>query len=122
MSKTAPLFPRFPDFVVEKRVIMFAMTKIVAAKVLDGYRAWLRFEDGTEGEVDLSAHAGKGVFAPWSDYTFFRRVAIGGKGRILTWPGELDFCSDALWLQVTGKQSEDLFANLRKRHPVHTHT
>jgi hypothetical protein len=97
------------------------MIKIVAAKVLEGYRVWLRFEDGTEGEVDFSAHVGKGVFAPWSDYTFFHRAAIGGQGRVLTWPGELDFCADALWLQITGKRPEDLFPNLRKKHPAHAH-
>jgi hypothetical protein len=97
------------------------MIRIVAAKVLDGYRVWLRFEDGAAGEVDFSAHAGKGVFAPWSDYAFFRRAAIGEKGRVLAWPGELDFCADALWLQITGKRPEELFPNLRKKHPAHAH-
>ena len=97
------------------------MIKIVAAKVLEDYLVWLRFEDGSEGEVDFSAHAGKGVFSPWSDYAFFRRATIGGQGRVLTWPGELDFCADALWLQITGKQPEDLFPNLHKKHPSHAH-
>ena len=98
------------------------MKKIVAVKVLNGYRVWLRFEDGVEGEVDFSSQAGKGVFAPWSDYAFFRRAAIGQQGRVLTWPGELDFCADSLWLQVTGKQPEDLFPKLGKKHPIHAHT
>jgi hypothetical protein len=97
------------------------MMKILAANVLDGYRVWLRFEDGIEGEVDFSAQVGEGVFAPWSDYAFFRCADIGEKGRVLTWPGELDFCADALWLQITGKQPEDLFPNLRKKHPTHAH-
>ena len=101
--------------------IILCMIKIVAAKVLDGYRVWLRFEDGTEGEVDFSTQVGKGVFAPWTDYEFFRDAAIGEQGRVLTWPGELDFCADALWLQVTRKQPEDLFPNLRKKHPSHAH-
>ena len=95
------------------------MIKIVAAKILEGYRVWLRFEDGAEREVDFSTQVGKGVFAPWTDYEFFRDAAIGEQGRVLTWPGELDFCADALWLQVTGKQPEDLFPNLRKKHPSH---
>jgi hypothetical protein len=97
------------------------MIKIVAAKVLDGYHVWLRFEDGAEGEVDFSDQVGKGVFAPWTDYEFFRNAAIGERGRVLTWPGELDFCADALWLQVTRKPPEDLFPNLRKKHPSHAH-
>jgi hypothetical protein len=90
------------------------MIKIVAFEVLDNYRVRLRFDDGVEGETEFSAHVGKGVFAAWTDYAFFRQASIGEHGRTLTWPGELDFCADALWLQVTGKQPEDLFPNLRK--------
>lgn len=95
------------------------MTRIVAFEVLDHYRLRLRFDDGVEGEAEFSAHVGKGVFAPWSDYGFFGQASIGEHGRTLTWPGELDFCADALWLQVTGKQPEDLFPNLRKEPSAH---
>jgi hypothetical protein len=94
------------------------MIKIVAFEVLDNYRVRLRFDDGVEGEAEFSALVGKGVFAAWTDYAFFRQASIGERGRTLTWPGELDFCADALWLQVTGKQPEDLFPNLRKERPV----
>ena len=85
------------------------MKKIIAIEVRENYRVWLRFDDGAEGEVDLSVHVGKGVFAPWADYGFFRKATVGESGRTLTWPGELDLCADALWLQVTGKKPEDLF-------------
>ena len=94
------------------------MRKIGSFRVLDSYRVWLRFDDGVEGEAEFSAHVGKGVFVPWTDYAFFRQASIGEHGRTLTWPGELDFCADALWLQVTGKQPEDLFPNLRKERPA----
>jgi hypothetical protein len=43
---------------------------------------------------------GKGVFAPLADPAFFIRVRIGGSDRSLEWPGELDFCADALWFDV----------------------
>jgi hypothetical protein len=98
------------------------MKKITAFKVLEHYRVWLRFDDGVEGEVDFSAHVGKGVFAPWTDYAFFHQAAIGERGRSLEWPGELDFCADSLWLQVTGKRPEDLFPSLRKAHSDYAHT
>jgi hypothetical protein len=97
------------------------MKKILACKVLDNYRVWLRFADGVEGEADFSKHAGKGVFVPWADYTFFRQASVGEEGRTLTWPGELDFCADALWLQVTGKVPEDLFPNLHQGRRAHAH-
>jgi hypothetical protein len=95
------------------------MVKIISFKVLDNYQVWLRFDDGVEGEAEFSGLVGKGVFAPWTDYGFFRQAGIGEHGRTLTWPGELDFCADALWLQVTGKQPEDIFPNLRKERPAH---
>ncbi len=72
-----------------------------------------------EGRENSSVHVGKGVFAPWTDYGFFRQASIGERGRTLTWPGELDFCADALWLQVTGKKPEDLFPNLRQERAAY---
>ena len=88
------------------------MKKIITFKVLDQYRVWLRFDDGVEGEVGLSHLVGQGVFAAWRDYEFFRLAFVADYGS-LTWPGELDLCPDALWLQATGKQPEDLFPNLK---------
>ena len=97
------------------------MKKIVACKVLENYRVRLRFDDGVEEEVDFSGMVGKGVFAPWTDYAFFQQASLGEQGRTLTWPGELDFCADALWLEVTGKQPGDLFPNLHKEQVAHAH-
>jgi hypothetical protein len=88
------------------------MTRIVAFEVLDNYRVRLRFDDGVEGTVDLSRLVGQGVFAAWRDYAFFRQAFLAGQGA-LTWPGELDLCPDALYLEVTGKRPEDLFPNLK---------
>jgi hypothetical protein len=88
------------------------MKKITAFKVLDNYRVWLRFDDGAEGEVDLTHLVGRGVFAAWRDYEFFRRAYVASYGA-LTWPGELDLCPDALWLKVTGKPAEELFPDLK---------
>ena len=97
------------------------MKKITALKILENYRVWLRFDDGVEGEVDFSIKPRTGVFAPWNDYEFYRQARLGEQGRTLTWPGELDFCADALWLQLTGKQPEDLFPDLRNPRSTHAH-
>ena len=98
------------------------MKKIMALKRLNDYRVWLRFDDGVEGEVDFSTKPRTGVFAPWNDYEFYRQARLGEQRRTLTWPGELDFCADALWLQLTGQQPEDLFPNLRNPRSVHAHS
>jgi hypothetical protein len=85
----------------------------VACKVLEKHRIWLRFDDGVEGEVDLSDMVGKGVFARWRDYEFFRQARLDEHGGI-TWPGDLDLCPDALYLEVTGLKPEDLFPALKE--------
>jgi hypothetical protein len=43
---------------------------------------------------------GKGVFTAFSDPAFFAQARIGEGGRSLEWPGELDFCADALWFKA----------------------
>lgn len=84
----------------------------IAVEPRDGLRIWLRYADGTEGELDLSHLAGKGVFAPWRDRAFFEQVHISECGAI-AWNDELDLCPDALYLRLTGKSPEDIFPELR---------
>jgi len=91
--------------------------KIIEAIPEDGYRIFLRFEDGVQGVIDLGEYAGKGVFSAWLEPGVFAQVIINEAGG-LEWPGDLDFCPDALYLKMTGKRSEDLFPALR-RIPTH---
>ena len=46
----------------------------------EGYKLFLRFEDGVAGEVDLSALAGRGVFASWRQLGMFEQGRIRGPG------------------------------------------
>ena len=43
---------------------------------------------------------GRGVFTAFADPSFFVQVGVGERGRSLEWPGELDFCADALWFEA----------------------
>jgi hypothetical protein len=43
---------------------------------------------------------GKGVLAALADPTVFAQVQVGERGRSLEWPGEIDFCADALWFEA----------------------
>ena len=90
------------------------MFKIVEVKPLQGYRLWLRYEDGVEGEVDLSDIAGRGVFAAWNERGFFESVRIDESGA-LAWGDQLDLCPDALYLRLTGKTPEEVLPKLKSR-------
>ncbi len=43
---------------------------------------------------------GKGVFTAFNDPACFAQVSVGERGRSLEWPGEIDFCADALWFEA----------------------
>lgn len=89
------------------------MPAVIAVKVLENYRLWVKFADSVEGVVDLSHLVGQGVFALWNNYEAFKRVSIGPSGE-LVWNDEIDLCPDALYLKVTGKRPEELFPKLRE--------
>ncbi|MDQ7029185.1 MAG: DUF2442 domain-containing protein [Ardenticatenia bacterium] len=89
------------------------MPKLIEVKPLENYRIWVKYSDGVEGVVDLSELVGKGVFAVWNDYREFQKVHIGPSGEI-SWSDDIDLCSDAIYLKVTGKKPEDLFPKLRE--------
>jgi hypothetical protein len=87
--------------------------KILEARPLDGYKIWLKFNDGTSGEVDLSHLAGKGVFALWRNYENFKKVSIEDNRR-LAWSDEIDIDADSLYMKLTGKTPEELFPALKE--------
>jgi hypothetical protein len=93
-----------------------SLPRAVEVMPLDGYRIWLRFADGVQGEVELSHLAGRGVFTSWGDRTVFENVHVD-RGGAIAWPGGLDLCPDALYLRLTGKTVDEVFPPLR-RTPV----
>ena len=88
------------------------MKHIAKVEVLKDYRLRLEFADGVTGIADVSSLVGKGVFALWKDYVEFRKVQIGSSGE-LVWGDQVDLCSDALYLKITGRQPEELFPSLK---------
>ncbi len=89
------------------------MKKAVQANPLDGFRLWLKYEDGIEGIVDLSDLAGRGVFEAWSEREVFDAVTVNESGAVV-WPGEIDLCPDALYIRLTGRQAQEIFPSLMR--------
>jgi hypothetical protein len=88
--------------------------KITTVKALPDYRLELRFDNGERGIVDLSEYAGRGVCAAWEQPGMFEQVAVTDEGAVV-WPGEIDFCPDALYLRMTKKRPEEVFPALANR-------
>lgn len=85
--------------------------KILEVLPKENHKIWLKFDDGTVGEIDLSHLAGKGVFTFWDNYDNFNNVAVEN-GRWLSWSDEIDLDADTLYLKLTGKEPEELFPAL----------
>jgi hypothetical protein len=88
------------------------MPSLLEVKPREGRRLWLRYDDGAEGEIDLSDIVGRGVFESLVEETAFARVHVGGSGQI-AWSPEQELCSDAMYLRLTGKTPEQVFPGLR---------
>lgn len=88
------------------------MPTITEVKPLDQHRLRLRFEDGAEGEVDVSDLAGRGVFKAWDQPGAFEDVSIGTGGE-LVWKCGVDLCADMLYMRMSGKSPEEVFPRLR---------
>jgi hypothetical protein len=89
------------------------MKTLISAEALPNYRLKLRYDDGVEGVVDLLREVGKGVFKAWEDAEVFKKVRIGDFGQP-EWPGEIDLCPDALYMEITGMTVEQLFPNWKQ--------
>ena len=65
---------------------------------------------------------GKGVFAALTDPAVFAQVHVGERGRSLEWPGEIDFCADALWFEThpaeAPQQPQRATADQGAQHPA----
>jgi len=88
------------------------MFEPLEVKALSGYRIWIRYADGEEGEVDLSHLAGKGLFMLWEDEQKWKNVRIAEDGAI-RWSEEVELCPDAIYLKLTGNSPEEAFPNLK---------
>lgn len=75
--------------------------RVAEVEVLPDYGLRVRFLDGLEGVVDLSARvraADAGVFAALADPQLFAqaRVQLGA----VTWPGDIDLAPDAMYAAI----------------------
>jgi hypothetical protein len=75
--------------------------RVASVESLPGYRLGVRFLDGLEGVVDMSALIASldaGVFAALADSEAYSRafVALGA----VCWPGGLDIAPDAIYADI----------------------
>ena len=70
---------------------------VITARHLGGHRVWLRFDDGTEGTLDLGDELWGEVFEPLRDPDYFARFTVD---HTLVWPNGADFSPEFLHERV----------------------
>ena len=76
------------------------MVDVIEARYVRGYIIWLRFEDGTEGEVDLSEELHGPVFEPLRDRAYFALLRVNGETGTVEWPNGADLAPEFLYEKV----------------------
>jgi hypothetical protein len=72
---------------------------ITEAKYVDSYKLWLKFNDGAEGQIDLSSELYGEIFEPLKDISYFKQFRI--HGNTIAWENGADFAPEFLREQIT---------------------
>lgn len=75
--------------------------QLIAVRPTGGFRLWLRFSDGLEGEVDLCADLNGPVFEPLRNPVEFLRLRLDSELHTLVWPNGADFAPEFLREKVS---------------------
>lgn len=63
---------------------------VLEARYIRNYVVWLKFRDGTQGEIDLEPVMWGPVFEPHRDLDYFRQFTLDPRFHTLTWPNGSD--------------------------------
>ena len=77
------------------------LVHITDSRYVAGYTIWLRFSDGAEGEVDLSAELYGEVFEPLRDLEAFKKFRLDPEMETIAWPNGADIAPEFLRSKVT---------------------
>jgi hypothetical protein len=72
------------------------LPRIVDAHYVSGFKIWIRFSDGVEGDVDLSRELTGPIFEPLRDVEAFKRFRLHPELRTLVWSNGADLAPEFL--------------------------
>jgi len=70
--------------------------RVTEATLVRDFVVWLRFNDGSEGEVDLSEELEGPIFEPLKDPKAFAQYRLDTEVHTLVWPNGADFAPEFL--------------------------
>jgi Protein of unknown function (DUF2442) len=72
------------------------MARLVEARYVRDYVIWLRWNDGSQGEVDLREELEGPIFEPLKDQSYFRAFTLSPEMHTLVWPNGADLAPEFL--------------------------
>ena len=76
------------------------MPRVEIARYKGDYIVYIRFSDGTEGDVDLRNELYGEIFEPLKDRLLFAQVGVHTEFHTLFWPNGADFAPEFLYEKV----------------------
>ena len=83
----------------------------VQVKAICQFSIWLKYDDNTEGEIDLSHLINKPVFQSWKNPDFFDQVHIDVETGAIAWDENIEICPDNLYFKIRGITFEQWVTN-----------
>jgi hypothetical protein len=71
--------------------------RVANAKYVKGYTLYLRFSDGSDGEVDLEHELDGEIFEPLKDISYFKNFVVNKELHTVVWPNGADFALEFLF-------------------------
>lgn len=76
------------------------MNDVIEVRHVRNYIVWLRFQDGTSGEVDIEPSFRGPVFEPLRDLDLFKQVSVDPEIGTIVWPNGADVAPETLYGRV----------------------
>jgi len=76
------------------------MLDVIDVRYVKDYVLWVKFEDGSEGEVDLATSLRGPVFQPLKEIAFFKQVRVSSELGTIVWPNGADIAPETLHQRI----------------------
>ena len=73
------------------------MNDVVEVRYVREYTLWVRFQDGTAGEVDIRPSLRGPVFEPLRNVEYFKQVRLDPEIGTIVWPNGADIAPETLY-------------------------
>ena len=76
------------------------LVDVIEARHVRDHIVWLKFADGTEGEIDLQSSLRGPVFEPLDDVDYFKQVRVDPELGTIVWPNGADIAPETLYARL----------------------